>query len=117
MSALACSYTLSGRADSEHLQNPYRSFIAIPLKGGNLSAPLDEVPVQRPEEEMAAAELTHQETEQERIERWRAEELERAGYEASASSLLAARMDVDLHYAIDLLRNGCAPDLALQILL
>ena len=65
----------------------------------------------------AAAELTIQETEQERIERWRAEELERAGYEASAASLLAARADVDLHYAIDLLRNGCAPDLALQILL
>ena len=34
-----------------------------------------------------------------------------------AASLLAARMDVDLHFAIDLLRNGCAPELALQILL
>ena len=66
---------------------------------------------------MAAAELTTQETEVERIARWRAEELERAGYEAAAASLLAARMDVDLHYAIDLLRNGCAPELALQILL
>lgn len=66
---------------------------------------------------MAAAELTTQETEQERIERWRAEELERAGFEASAASLLATRVDVDLHYATDLLRNGCAPELALQILL
>ena len=66
---------------------------------------------------MAAAELTTQETEVERIARWRAEELERAGYEAAAASLLAARMDVDLHFAIDLLRNGCAPELALQILL
>ena len=65
---------------------------------------------------MAAAETTT-ETEQERIERWRAEELERAGYEATAASLLAGRADVDLHYAIDLLRNGCAPELALQILL
>jgi hypothetical protein len=65
----------------------------------------------------AAAELTIQETEQDRIERWRAEELERAGYEAAAASLLATRSDVDLHYAIDLLRNGCAPELALQILL
>ena len=71
----------------------------------------------RPKEMMAAAELTKQETEQERIERWRAEELERAGFEASAASLLAARADVDLHYAIDLLRNGCQPELALQILL
>ncbi len=66
---------------------------------------------------MAAAELTTQETELERIERWRAGELERAGYEATAASLLATRADVDLHYAIDLLRNGCAPELALQILL
>jgi len=66
---------------------------------------------------MAAAEVITQETESERIERWRAEELERAGYEATAASLLATRSDVDLHYAIDLLRNGCAPELALQILL
>jgi hypothetical protein len=66
---------------------------------------------------MAAAELIKQETEQERIERWRAEELERAGFEASAASLLATRADVDLHDAIDLLRNGCEPELALQILL
>ena len=65
---------------------------------------------------MAAAE-TIIETEQERIERWRAHELERAGFEASAAALLAARNDVDLHYAIDLLRNGCEPELALQILL
>lgn len=66
---------------------------------------------------MAAAELTTQETELERIVRWRAEALERAGYEAAAAALLAARADVDLHYAIDLLHNGCAPELALQILL
>jgi len=66
---------------------------------------------------MAAAELITQETEVERIERWRSEELERAGYEAAAASLLASRADVDLHYATDLLRNGCAPELALQILL
>jgi hypothetical protein len=66
---------------------------------------------------MAAAEITTNETEQERIQRWRAGELERAGYEPAAASLLAARNDVDLHYAIDLLRNGCDPELALQILL
>ena len=66
---------------------------------------------------MAAAETTTTETEQERIERWRAEELQRAGFEASAASLLASRPDVDLHYAIDLLRSGCSPQLALEILL
>jgi hypothetical protein len=66
---------------------------------------------------MAAAELTTKETEQERIERWRAAELERAGFEPAAASLLASRPDVDLHHAVDLLRNGCSPELALQILL
>jgi len=66
---------------------------------------------------MAAAELQSTETELERIERWRAGALERAGYEPAAAVLLASRMDVDLHYAIDLLRRGCEPELALQILL
>ena len=66
---------------------------------------------------MAAAELTKNETEIERIERWRAGELERAGFEPAAAAMLASRMDVDLHYAIDLLRAGCEPELALQILL
>ena len=66
---------------------------------------------------MAAAELKTPETEQERIERWRTAELLRAGYEPAAASLLAARLDVDLHYAIDLLRAGCEPGLALRILL
>ena len=105
---------ISGPCD---LQNPYSGFIAIPYKGDNLFGSLDELQIHpTKKDEMAAAETTT-ETEQERIERWRAEELERAGYEASAASLLASRADVDLHYAIDLLRNGCAPELALQILL
>jgi len=66
---------------------------------------------------MAAAELTKTETEQQRITRWRTEELQRAGFDARAAQQLAARFDVDLHYATDLLRNGCSPELALQILL
>jgi hypothetical protein len=56
-------------------------------------------------------------TEIERIERWRAEELERAGYELRAADRLAARHDVDLHTAIELLQRGCPADLALRILL
>jgi len=56
-------------------------------------------------------------TEIERIERWRAEELERAGYEPRAAGRLAVRHDVDLHSAVDLLERGCPTDLALQILL
>ncbi len=57
------------------------------------------------------------ETEMERIERWRAEELERAGYEPRVAGKLAVRHDVDLHLAVDLLGRGCSPDLALRILL
>jgi hypothetical protein len=56
-------------------------------------------------------------TEMERIERWRAEELERAGYEPRAAGRLAVRHDVDLHSAVDLLQRGCPTDLALRILL
>lgn len=56
-------------------------------------------------------------TEIERIERWRAEELERAGYEPRAAGRLAVRHDVDLHYAVDLLQRGCPQEIALRILL
>jgi len=56
-------------------------------------------------------------TEMERIERWRAQELERAGYEPRAAGRLAVRHDVDLHTAVDLLQRGCPPSLALRILL
>jgi hypothetical protein len=56
-------------------------------------------------------------TEMERIERWRAEELERAGYQPRAAGRLAVRHDVDLHTAVELLERGCPQDLALRILL
>jgi hypothetical protein len=57
------------------------------------------------------------ESEQERVERWRAEELLRAGYDTGAAIDLACRSDVDLHGAIELLERGCPPELAPQILL
>ncbi len=67
---------------------------------------------------MAATELRElEETELERVERWRAEELERAGYDLSAAAVLAASSGVDLHFAIDLLQRGCSQDVAMQILL
>jgi hypothetical protein len=67
---------------------------------------------------VAATDITLVEsTEMERIERWRAEELERAGYEPRAAGRLAVRHDVDLHTAVDLLERGCPVDLALRILL
>jgi hypothetical protein len=58
-----------------------------------------------------------EDTELERIEVWRTEELERAGYSRRAAGRLAARHDVDLHQAVQLLQRGCQPDLALKILL
>ncbi len=67
---------------------------------------------------MAAAELeVKADTELDRIERWRAEELERAGYDHEQAALIAARHDVDLHSAVDIIRQGCSPELALSILL
>jgi len=57
------------------------------------------------------------ETEQERVERWRAEELMRAGYDPASAHDLASRPDIDLHGAIDLLERGCPTELAVQILL
>ena len=45
------------------------------------------------------------------------EELERAGYDPRSAAKIAIRPDIDLHAAVDLLARGCAPDLALKILL
>jgi hypothetical protein len=66
---------------------------------------------------MPTAETNVRPTEQELVERWRAEELERAGYPPAAASELALRTDVDLHHAAELLQRGCSPELALQILI
>jgi hypothetical protein len=67
---------------------------------------------------MTAAEtrLAH-DTELERIEQWRAQELERAGYPRHDAARLAERHDVDLHLAIDLISRGCPPQVAVDILL
>jgi hypothetical protein len=65
---------------------------------------------------MPTADTTLQETEQEIVERWRAQELERAGFPEDVAGELAMRSDVDLHVAIDLIRRGCTPDLAARIL-
>jgi hypothetical protein len=56
-------------------------------------------------------------TESDRVEHWRHEELQRAGYDSESAIVLAASHDVDLHLAVDLLKRGCTVDLALQILL
>ena len=57
------------------------------------------------------------ETELERVERWRTEELIRAGYDPGSAARLAARHDVDIRQAATMLAQGGPPELALQILL
>ena len=66
---------------------------------------------------MPATKTTKPETEIERIERWRREELERAGYPAESAAEIATRLDVDLHQAVALIERGCPADIAARILL
>jgi hypothetical protein len=69
------------------------------------------------EADMSTTEVTIVEAENERVEQWRAEELERAGYEPATAAMLAIRTDIDLHHATYLVQHGCPPELALRILL
>ena len=65
---------------------------------------------------MPAAQETTDETEVERVERWRTAELMRVGFAGDDAVVLAARFDVDLHEAISLVQRGCPPELAVRIL-
>lgn len=56
-------------------------------------------------------------TEDERVSRWRREQLVRAGYDEVDALLLAETGEVDLHLATELLRRGCPVETALRILL
>jgi len=56
------------------------------------------------------------ETELDRVERWRTAELMRVGFPGDDAVALAARFDVDLHDAIELVQRGCPPELAVRIL-
>ena len=56
------------------------------------------------------------ETEAERVERWRTAELMRVGFAGDDAVALAARTEVDLHQAIELVQRGCPPELAVRIL-
>ncbi len=53
--------------------------------------------------------------EPERVLQWRISRLVRAGYDEAAAEKLA-RSPVDLHRAIDLVEQGCPPELAVRIL-
>jgi hypothetical protein len=50
-----------------------------------------------------------------RIQRWRFEELMRAGYALPDALELALRTDVDLHRAASLVQQGCPSEIAVRI--
>jgi hypothetical protein len=66
---------------------------------------------------MSIVDTTETNFELERVELWRLDSLERAGYDAESAAVLAASPEIDLHLAVSLLERGCSVDLALQILL
>jgi hypothetical protein len=67
---------------------------------------------------MAAADVEFApETEREKVEHWRAEELVRAGFDPSDAVALAARHDIDLHLAVELVEQGCPYETAIDILI
>jgi len=51
------------------------------------------------------------------VRRWRLERLKQAGYPPDEALALCGRPDVDLHFAVRLLREGCTVQTALRILL
>ena len=53
----------------------------------------------------------------EAVLRWRFEALVRAGFDPGSAMILASHVEVDLHDATSLIRRGCPPETAMQILL
>jgi hypothetical protein len=56
-------------------------------------------------------------SEDERVIRWRLEQLANAGYSWAAAMVIAANRNIDLHRAVSLLRHGCPVETAVRILL
>ncbi|MCL4291025.1 MAG: hypothetical protein KJ051_12225 [Thermoleophilia bacterium] len=56
-------------------------------------------------------------TELARVVDWRLRELLRAGYEPEPARRIAERTDIDLHVAVALVRQGCPPQTAADILI
>lgn len=56
-------------------------------------------------------------TEDERVIRWRLEQLAKAGYSWACAMVIAANRDVDLHRAVKLVQAGCPVETAVRILL
>lgn len=65
-----------------------------------------------PVSELATADLEHL-----RVVGWRYAVLQVAGYDEPDALVIARRVDIDLHEATDLLKNGCPVTTALEILL
>jgi hypothetical protein len=67
---------------------------------------------------MAAAQFNALEaSEVDAVRRWRFDELVRAGYEDGEAMELAFHLDVDLHFATNLLHRGCPSSTAVRIAL
>jgi hypothetical protein len=66
---------------------------------------------------VTAAQLQSLGVEPDEIVVWRTEQLERAGYPSGSAVVVASHLEVDLHTAVDLVRDGCAVETALRILL
>jgi hypothetical protein len=66
---------------------------------------------------MSPTALAEKVTEHDAIRRWRLEQLERGGYPAYDALVLSGRADVDIHLAVELLRDRYPLTTAIRILL
>ncbi len=56
-------------------------------------------------------------TDRERVIRWRVEQLASVGYSWPAAMVIAANTQIDLHEAVEIVQAGCHPEIAVRILL
>ena len=61
--------------------------------------------------------LINRHGERAKVESWRLHVLMEAGFPLPLAEKLAAALDADLHEAVQLVRNGCDPRTAAEILL
>ena len=66
---------------------------------------------------MADTETIDRQSERAKVESWRLHVLMEAGYPLPLAEKLAAALEADLHAAVELVRRGCEPRTAAEILL
>jgi hypothetical protein len=66
---------------------------------------------------MSVATLAEKVTAGDPVRRWRLHGLVRAGYDPCDALVLSGQPEIDLHLAIDLIKRGCPPRMAVRILL